>query len=178
MFALDNFYPNENELEKFFHEYIWQGKIQLVFNNVGSDEETHAHSWSSNLDAENFEQVEFINSLYKRVIKFENVLNCKIKKWHANIYPSGFDGTIHTDYNEENKPTFLFCSNSRWEPEWGGEFIIYNDQKEATKVFSYKPNRLIVFDGRLPHRAVAPTRVSSLLRSTIAFQCETNDYSS
>ena len=59
-----------------------------------------------------------------------------------------------------------------WKPEWGGEFIVYDENREAKTATSFKEDRLIIFNGSLPHRAVAPIRLSSLLRVTIAHQCK------
>ena len=95
----------------------------------------------------------------------------RIYRWFINIHPTGYDGTMHED-NNDNLPTYLYCLAPFWDPEWGGEFITYDDNKEATNVCSFKPDRLIIFNGSLKHRGVAPTRLSSLLRVTLAFQTE------
>tara|TARA_R100000081_G_C4671781_1_gene92936 strand:- start:7 stop:531 length:525 start_codon:yes stop_codon:yes gene_type:complete len=167
--VIDNFINDQYLLDHFFRKYILQGHLQLAFTNVGNDLETSPHSFSSSMNDEDF-LVPLVYDLYKKCNKLIPNPNMRIYRWHANVYPSGFDGTIHIDA-DYSTPTYLYCV-SPWEPELGGEFIIYDENKEAKAVTSYKQDRLIIFDGKYPHRAVAPVRQSSVLRATIAFQTE------
>jgi len=162
----DNFINDPKLITGFFDKYIMEGHLQLSFSNLGGEKETIPHSFTSSLDERNF-IVPLIYDIYKKCNQLLEP-NMEIYRWHANIYPSGFDGSIHTD-SKQNTPTFLYCI-SPWKAEWGGEFIVYDENKEAKEVASFKQDRLIVFDGKYPHRATAPTRVSSLLRTTVAFQ--------
>ena len=46
----------------------------------------------------------------------------------------------------------LHYSNITWNPEWGGETVFYKDNKKDILFSSpYTPNRLIIFDGEIPH---------------------------
>ena len=166
---VDNFISDKNLLRGFFNKYILEGRLQLSFLNTGGSEENQAHSFASSLDCYDF-MLPLIYDVYKKCNDLLPNSNTRIYRWHANVYPSGFDGTIHTDA-DYSTPTYLYCV-SPWQPEWGGEFIVYDENKEAKAVASYKQDRLIIFDGKYPHKATAPTRFSSVLRATIAFQTE------
>ncbi len=161
----DNFINDSSLITGFFDKYIMEGHLHLSFSNSGNDD--FVHSFTSSLDQKDF-ILPLIYDIYKKCNQLLLGPNMKIYRWHANVYPSGFDGTIHTD-STYNTPTFLYCV-CPWKPEWGGEFIVYDENKEAKEVASFKQDRLIVFDGKYPHRATAPTRISSLLRTTIALQ--------
>lgn len=167
--VLDNFIGNKELISSFFNKYILFGDIRYSFTNVGKTEDNQPpHSFTSSLPADDF-SVPLISDVYKKL----SLIDDQIFRWHINIHPSLYDGVIHEDYDyiEENrKPTYLYCVTPGWIPEWGGEFIVYDNNKEANNVVSFKEDRLIMFDGSLPHRAVGPTRLSSLLRVTIAFQ--------
>lgn len=164
--VLDDFIGNKELINNFFQKYIVLGEIKFSFTNRGTHKEQSPHSFTSSLPGEDF-NLPLINELYKKLILIDD----KIFRWNINIAPSLFDGTIHEDYIEKlQQPTYLYCSTPGWVPEWGGEFIIYDRKREAKKAVSYKEDRLIIFDGSLPHRAVGPTRLSTLLRTTIAFQ--------
>lgn len=168
--VLDNFIGNKELINSFFEKYIVQGEIKYSFiNRAYADDNSPPHSFTSSLPEDDF-NVPLIGHVYNKISLFDN----KLYRWHANIHPSLYDGIIHEDYTGGNQsPTYLYCATPGWLPDWGGEFIIYDNNKEAKQVVSYKEDRLIIFDGSLPHRAVGPTRLSTLLRVTIAFQSNT-----
>jgi Rps23 Pro-64 3,4-dihydroxylase Tpa1-like proline 4-hydroxylase len=59
--------------------------------------------------------------------------------------------------------------NTFWNPKWGGALRIYDSPQQGldgrdehiknhqVAEIEFKPNRLIMFDGRIPHGADAPT---------------------
>ena len=169
---IDNFLLDKEHLEHFFSFYILKGNIKLSFNNTATPE-GEVHSFTSSKDESRFDEVYFISKLNNKIVAM--FPNYKPTKWHLNVYPSGFDGHIHVDnstenYNQDYMPTFLYCATPNWQKEWGGEFIVYDENYEAKDVVSFKEDRLIIFNSFLPHRAVGPTRLSNLLRTTVAFQ--------
>ena len=166
---IDNLIADKYLVDAFFEKYILGGELQLSFANKGHHTEKHAHSFTSLLKPDDF-IIPLIYDVYKKCNNLLPNSSARIIGWHANVYPSGFDGTIHVD-GDRSMITYLYCV-SPWKAEWGGEFIVYDEQVEAKAVASYKQDRLIIFDGKYPHRATAPTRLSSLLRATIAFQTE------
>lgn len=56
--------------------------------------------------------------------------------------------------------TFLFYCNLSWDSDDGGETIFCDDSAEAEIAVAYKPNRFIIFDSFIPHKA-AMARPSS-----------------
>jgi hypothetical protein len=85
------------------------------------------------------------------------------------IYPSGYDGIIHKDYNEaSNKLTTITFLNSEWHKSWGGEILCYSDDCKVV-IGGVTPDfgQTFLFDGSKPHRALAPIRLSSLMRAVL-----------
>lgn len=170
--VIDNFLSDKEHLEYFFNFYIEKGNISLSFNNQAYAEGP-VHSFSSSKDETKFDEIFIISKLNNKIIS--DFPNYRPTKWHLNVYPSGFDGHIHIDnlrenFNQDFVPTFLYCATPNWHPDWGGEFIIYDENNEAVDVASFREDRLIIFNSFMRHRAVGPTRLSNLLRTTIAFQ--------
>lgn len=163
---IDNFISDDLLIDNFFETYINRGKILYSLTNIGSQDNPIIHSFNSGLDNKDY-TVPLVYDIYKKLCA--NIDKEKILRWHANIYPTGYDGTIHTDNNEQGN-TYLYCCAPHWDINWGGEFIVYDHNMEAQRAITFKKDRMIVFNGSLPHRAVAPTRLSTLLRCTIAFQ--------
>ena len=88
-----------------------------------------------------------------------------------NGQTQGLQGTIHKDSFRPRNITFLWHCNTEWDSSWGGSFRVYQRDTldEGQRGFSeelvknyqiaeieYKPNRLIIVDGSMPHSADAP----------------------
>ena len=79
----------------------------------------------------------------------------------------------HTDcLPEAHDTTALWYICKQWDPEWGGETIFFNDEKDAEFICSPRPGRLVVFDGRIPHCGRPPSRICYQPRLTLAFKLE------
>ena len=85
-----------------------------------------------------------------------------LERGYVNLYPFGIGGDWHTDSDSKNGRTILFYP-SDWKEEYGGA----TEFKSGEKV-EYKKNRLLVFDGTKPHRAVIHNNPKN--RYTIAFK--------
>jgi len=170
MNKVDNFLNDLELITMFWQKYINEGEIKMCLKNQ-SYKNMVPDSFTSALFEKDF-FVPLISDIKNKIDKnYVNEQKFRISRWHMNIHPTGYDGTIHED-NSDNLPTFLYCLTPGWNPDWGGEFITYDANKEATNVCSFKTDRLIIFNGSTLHRGVGPTRISSLLRITIAFQTE------
>jgi hypothetical protein len=77
---------------------------------------------------------------------------------------------IHTDIAPGlNGLTALYYCNLHWNREYGGETFFYSDDlTEISKVVEYIPNRLVIFDGTIPHTAKQPTIAAPYGRYTLA----------
>lgn len=112
-----------------------------------------------------FYMPEFFDSKIRNDFGFEWV---NFQYMGLNCQTQGLDGTCHYDSMEENEwnVSFLFYFNRFWNPNWGGDLRVYDksvpggvgkqmDKHEIGRV-EFKPNRLLLFDGRIPHGAEAP----------------------
>lgn len=88
----------------------------------------------------------------------------------TNSQTQGITGTCHTDCQPEDSwnLSFLYYPNTFWSPSWGGDLNFYSklvygkshldDELKSylTHSVAFKPNRLLMFDGRISHQADAP----------------------
>jgi hypothetical protein len=74
---------------------------------------------------------------------------------------------VHRDAASPSLFTALYFANARWERDWGGETLYYGLPGEPTAVVAPRPGRLVVFDGRIVHRAGVPTRLCDKPRLTV-----------
>ena len=88
----------------------------------------------------------------------------------TNSQTFGQHGTTHSDCREEDEwnLSFLYYYNRYWNPEWGGTLRFYDSPQQGLDgrddhiknhqigEVKFVPNRLLMFDGRIPHGADAP----------------------
>ena len=82
-----------------------------------------------------------------------------LKRIDINLQYYGQNGTGHTDGGEDEY-TIMLMNNCIWKPEWGGTFQLLNDPDTDNPVVieehEYKPGRIVIFPGHVPHRGLAP----------------------
>ncbi len=64
--------------------------------------------------------------------------------------------------------TALWFLSARWEPEWGGETMFFDETGDALFCASPRPGRLVVFDGAIPHVGRPPSRICFAPRYSFA----------
>lgn len=70
-------------------------------------------------------------------------------------------------HNHDKQIVALHYSNITWNPEWGGETVFYKDNKKDILFSSpYTPNKLIIFDGEIPHTIKAQNILGTSYRFT------------
>ena len=88
-----------------------------------------------------------------------------------NSQTQGLQGTTHADCSPEDEwnLSFLYYTNTFWNKEWGGSSRFYDEMQQGIDgrdehiknhqigEVEFKPNRLLMFDGRIPHGADAPS---------------------
>ena len=64
----------------------------------------------------------------------------------------------HIDSDEEGNMTALYYGNTDWKVEWEGETHFTDNDLNDTKLScGFVPGRLVLFDGRIPHKSSSPT---------------------
>lgn len=63
----------------------------------------------------------------------------------------------------------LYYANLEWQESWHGETMFFNDaQDEVVYSSIYKPGRIIIFNGRIPHAVRPPSASAPMYRFTLA----------
>jgi hypothetical protein len=92
---------------------------------------------------------------------------------YANANRTGDADEVHKDGDEPGYPTAILYANPRWEPEWAGETVFYNETRDEFVRSVYpRPGRIAIFDGRIWHNARVPTRHYGGIRVTVVFSFE------
>ncbi|QND52716.1 2OG-Fe(II) oxygenase [Phyllobacterium sp. 628] len=94
-----------------------------------------------------------------------------LQRCYANGLPYGNDGATHTDSLQPGACTAVYYPHESWDPDWGGETILFNQDKSDILAAIYaKPNRLLIFPGFVHHVARGVSRVCPHMRITLMFK--------
>jgi hypothetical protein len=179
IYVLDNYLCTE--LWHHFDQQICSSSVWSKTNQVGSDSPTglpHHQFWGATYYREDGRIEHGMESKY---LSFPYYLNRRLQmefgfKWvrfqymGLNSQTQGLQGTTHSDCSDEDEwnISFLYYPNRFWNPKWGGSLRIYDEHQRGIDgrdehiknhqiaEVEFKPNRLIMFDGRIPHGADAP----------------------
>jgi len=75
---------------------------------------------------------------------------------------------VHFAHTHKNT-TLLYYPNLHWQEEWAGETLFFNESaSEIVFASMYKPGRIILFDGSIPHSIRPQSRIAPHHRMTVS----------
>lgn len=115
---------------------------------------------------------QFLFKKYSEHIDHISISNARMLNQYVNYSTSSTVDKMHgdcTSFHIDPTYTILQYANFRWENDWHGQTIFYDDNHEEI-IFSsvVKPGRVVVFDSLIPHSATAPSQLAKYPRFTIA----------
>jgi len=111
-----------------------------------------------------------IHALWQR-LKRTSLEGHVLERCYANGLPYGCDGATHTDSLERGACTAIYYPYDHWDPDWGGETVLFNQDKSDILAAIYpKPNRLLIFPGFVFHVARGVSRICPSMRITLMFK--------
>jgi hypothetical protein len=91
---------------------------------------------------------------------------------NKEIYRCIVNCSVPTDTNfvhSHSNTTFLYYANPFWKEGWAGETLFYNESvSEIVYASVYKPGRVILFDGSIPHSLRPQSRMAPHHRYTLS----------
>jgi len=154
-------YQEKNNLFEFIRNSLYKT------NGVDSGEQGYQiFSIFSGLDLEN-SNIKNTNG-FKTIIDKFSLNNRNIKQIRVNLSTPAEKNRIHSD---GFGITLLYYANLEWQIDWGGHTLFLDeDLQEAKYVCFYKPNRVVVFDGSIPHMIMTPSSLCPALRYSFVIQ--------
>lgn len=131
---------------------------QFLYSNWGSEH------WQTAMLSQNLQHFlcvlgmsePFVEHIQDKIIK-RSVINC------GTVADSM---SVHTHLGEG---VMLYYANLEWKPEWSGETFFYDKSgKNIIYTSPYTPNRMILFNGEMPHRFNSPSRLAPKYRFTVS----------
>lgn len=84
---------------------------------------------------------------------------------------AGHYGEKNRVHSDGHGLTMLYYANLEWQLDWSGHTMFLSEDLQDCEFLSvYKPGRLVVFDGTIPHCILSPTILSPVHRFTFVIQ--------
>jgi hypothetical protein len=100
--------------------------------------------------------IEFFKSDVIQTIVKENQF--RLHRAYVNLSTAQDIYHYHVDSTNDLDKTMLYYCNTYWEENWEGETHFGdNNAKEIVASVSFKPNRLVLFNGSIPHKSSQPS---------------------
>jgi len=130
--------------------------------------------WATEVKLENLLR-QPIFELTRRAVQVFEVAGRAYRPYRAytNVASYGDMLFTHTDcLPDQHDLTALWYLCERWDLEWGGETMFYDEADEVAFAVKPKPGRLVVFDGAIKHVGRPPNRICYAPRYTFAIKFE------
>ena len=179
VYVLDNWLAQP--LNHHYDSWISRNNIWSKTNQVESGSSTglpHHRFWGATFFRHNYaidrdtkvEETWFTRYLDRRLQTEFGFKWVRFQYAGLNSQTVGLQGTTHSDCDKDDawNLSFLYYPNRFWNPAWGGRLRFYDSPQQGLDgrdehiknhqigEVDFKPNRLIMFDGRIPHGADAP----------------------
>jgi hypothetical protein len=166
----------DDVFDRAFREQFYQWVKSSQFTTSGEDLSTLEYKGDYNLfcsvDENNLNQSgilehqEYINHI------LPEVYGMFLKQCRINLSTLNDNNRYHTDSMGSTKTkTILYYPNLKWDLEWGGHTLFTDDHMNEIEYCSmYKPGRVVVFDGNIPHCILPPTKSAPSYRFSFVLQ--------
>lgn len=111
----------------------------------------------------------------KGTLAEELILGKTLSRVHVNL---STPSDVHWAHDHRSQIGMLYYANKNWSHHWAGETMFFNDDLSEVEYASiYKPGRLIIFDGEIPHSVRPQSSVAPNYRFTLSafFNSKEND---
>ena len=134
--------------ETFYNYAATNDNYKLGFGDTDAIERQQYKYYTSNMVEQELLQTKLFDELYKteigQIIKNKQLLRCTINSSTAS--------QVNFAHTHPDQLSLLYYINLDWKPEWAGETLFYNEAVNEIEFTSiYKPNRIILFEGEIPH---------------------------
>jgi SM-20-related protein len=93
----------------------------------------------------------------------------------VNAQSFGDEASIHRDFPTAfsgRARSVVWYPVGEWDSEWGGDFALFDEDREIVQSVAVRPNRAVVFDGTALHGARPISRYCPALRIAVSFGLE------
>lgn len=103
-------------------------------------------------------KLQFFKNIDKEILERIKENEYRLHRAYVNLSTAQDVYHYHVDSDIDDDFTILMYCNTYWEENWEGETHFGNEQgNEIVHSTSFKPNRLVLFSGTIPHKSSQPS---------------------
>jgi len=132
-----------------------------------------ARYWSTDISLDTAESMPIFGPTSSALESFRPENNYKL--YAANINASCYGDMLYSHLDSElgdGKVTAAWYICEKWNHEWGGETLFFDEAKDARAVVMPRPGRLAIFDSDILHAERPPNRIYFYPRYTLTLKFE------
>lgn len=154
-----------------FYTFMKSSLFKIDGSDSGDDGNRLELQVFSSFSNEDLKNLGFLDNAPMRKILVKYGLNdMSLKQIRVNMSVPSERNRPHID---TDGITVLYYANLQWDLSWGGHTLFLNDSgDDVDSVIGFKPGRIAVFDGSIPHMIVTPSPLCPTYRISFALQFE------
>lgn len=165
-------------IDSFFDHYehfalsFWSGSSSYKRNDIDNEESKYSRHWVNSLsDTEaNCNYFPLFHRTDRLIRDTTQPLSLEIIEIKSYLTTYGDIAFYHQDSEDFDSITAIVYLHTEWDLNWNGELIICDEQWNPLHCIYPKPGRIVIFNGKLPHRGGVPTRICHEARKTLVFR--------
>lgn len=126
--------------------------------------------WNANFDLNDLRSIDLCEVAKRAAEQYSGRQNLELYSGFCNAFRYGDETFTHHDSSHAEDISVLYYVNSKWERDWAGETLFFDDENSTALAVCPVPGRLIVFSGDVSHRSGLPSKGSQELRLTFSMR--------
>jgi SM-20-related protein len=184
VFQLDN--ENLSQLKKIQSKYVdsgltygWKANHEKSYDQGHWNRKILNNSRQFPFDHEKMPYIDRHPEIKNLWVLIQNFIGKRsLLRTYINSYTFGTDGYAHKDdiwiakkFGEDSlSETVIVYLNEKWNIDWAGETVIFDQDLEIEKSILPKYGRILIFDSNKLHAARPISRACSILRTVLVFK--------
>lgn len=160
--TIDNIFSLDSRLR--FYDVFKHSNFNIGWEDTGEIEVQHYKYLHSRYSDADLDRLGFIQDIVRTDFGRYVFEKYSINRCVLNLSKPG---DFYLNHTHGNFKVLLYYANIRWQEEWSGETLFFNDSmKEILFASPYIPGRIILFDGKLPHTIRSQSTIAPHYRFT------------
>ena len=150
----------------FLYNFCVRSAYRLGWEDTNEIENGNHKYFFCSWNQEDIQKTNFINEICKQNKIKQIVETHNLNKVVVNLsYPNA----VYFAHTHNEEKVLLYYVNIQWKQEWAGETLFFDESgKEIIYASPYIPNRILIFDGKMPHTIRPQSSAAPHFRFTLS----------